>query len=129
METTDKSRALIPEVAAGGAPQSGDVLLSPKKGTPLSRIRKYPLDEGEVPFKFVCPGCGRGRSTTVPRHYAPYVWRCTSLGCGWSMQIQSDPTGLAIGFTAPMPEKTTPGLVLVKGGADAPRSEEETTEQ
>jgi len=70
----------------------------------------YPLEEG-VEFKFVCVGCGSRHSTTIPRHGAPFIWRCKAPECGWVVTLQSDPAGVSVGHTAPIPKK--PDLRLV----------------
>lgn len=72
---------------------------------------RYPLSEG-VEFRYVCPGCNARHMTTVPRHKAPFLWRCQVEGCGWTLTIQSDEAGLSVGYTAPLPQ--TPKLELVK---------------
>lgn len=71
----------------------------------------YPLEEN-LSFRYVCPGCGTRRVSVIPRHNAPFFHRCDTEGCGWTMNVQTDPAGLAVGFTAPLPKK--PELKLVK---------------
>ena len=75
-------------------------------------MNTYPLDEG-VEFKFVCMGCGTQHKTTVPRHSAAFLWRCKAEGCGWTLTVQTDPTGVSAGFQAPLPKKVE--LHLVRG--------------
>lgn len=71
----------------------------------------YPLTEG-VEFFFVCPGCKGRHKTTIPKHGAPFLWRCTSEGCRWTLTVQTDEAGLSVGYTAPIPKG--PDLRLVK---------------
>lgn len=75
-------------------------------------MMNYPLDEG-IEFRFVCPGCNSQHRTTVPRHDAPFLWRCKAKGCGWTLSIQTDVGGLSVGFTAPHRQK--PELTLIEG--------------
>jgi hypothetical protein len=75
-------------------------------------MNHYPLDEG-IEFKFVCVGCGSRHVTTVPRHSAPFLWRCQTEGCGWTLTVQTDPAGVSAGFTAPIKKKFE--LHLVRG--------------
>ena len=71
---------------------------------------KFPLEEG-VDFRFVCVGCGSQHRTTVPRHGAPFLWRCKTESCGWVVTIQTDPAGVSVGHQAPLPKKTDLRLV------------------
>lgn len=61
-------------------------------------------------YRFACPGCDATRKTVIPKHRAPYHWRCKE--CDWSMTIQSDEYGISIGWNKPLPKK--PKLELVK---------------
>ena len=52
-------------------------------------------------YRFVCQGCGLKGRSTLPRAGVPYIWRCKTEGCGWTMQIQGDSSGFAAGWTRP----------------------------
>jgi len=75
-------------------------------------INRYPLEEG-FEVRYVCQGCGSRHRTSVPRHSAPFIWRCKVEGCGWSLTVQTDAAGVSVGHTAPLPKKAE--LYIVRG--------------
>jgi len=108
---TEESSSTVKKLHRERLPFGGQSEILTETGSESTMQNTYPLSEGFT-FRFTCQGCGNQHKTDVPKHDAPFMWRCPEEGCGWSVQIQTDVSGVSVGYQAPLPQK--PRLELVR---------------